>query len=286
MEAKDTRRSDRVSLAIPVEVMGNDLSGEFFKQEGRTLIVSRHGAAIVVNRKLVPHQEITIRCLPTKQEADAQVVGQVGGQEGSYIYGMAFLDPTVNIWNIHFPPKAEGEQAAGRLLLECGGCHTREVAYLHELEVEVYEANKSLSRSCKTCRDYTIWKESAYEAPPEREAPTPLPEAAGRPAAPAPRTQNERKHVRLGVKLQACVRHAGFEDEIVATENVSRGGMCFKSHKIYLEGSRIDVAIPYSPYGANIFVPARIMRVQEITGENMKLYGVMYLKAPRTSGEG
>ena len=60
------------------------------------------------------------------------------------------------------------------------------------------------------------------------------------------REQNKRKHVRVQVKMKACIRHPGFEEEIVEVKDVSRGGFSFVSSKGYIEGSRIEVAVPYS----------------------------------------
>ena len=60
------------------------------------------------------------------------------------------------------------------------------------------------------------------------------------------REQNKRKHVRVQVKMKACIRHPGFDEEIVEVKDVSRSGFSFVSSKGYIEGSRIEVAVPYS----------------------------------------
>jgi hypothetical protein len=46
--------------------------------------------------------------------------------------------------------------------------------------------------------------------------------------------------------MKACIRHPGFEEEIVEVKDLSRGGLSFISSKGYIEGSRIEVAVPYS----------------------------------------
>jgi hypothetical protein len=102
------------------------------------------------------------------------------------------------------------------------------------------------------------------------------------PPGPSPRTEDERQHVRARVKVTALIRHAGLGDEVIATENVSRSGLCFRSRKGYYVGSQIEVALPYSPGPANIFVPARIVRTQELPGEYLLAeYGAEYVKASR-----
>ncbi|MGA8343195.1 MAG: PilZ domain-containing protein, partial [Candidatus Sulfotelmatobacter sp.] len=93
------------------------------------------------------------------------------------------------------------------------------------------------------------------------------------------REQNKRKHVRVQVKMKACIRHPGFEEEIVEVKDVSRGGFSFVSSKGYIEGSRIEVAVPYSGGKANIFVAARINRAQELPGKGLTKYGAQYVRS-------
>ncbi|MBZ5670600.1 MAG: PilZ domain-containing protein [Acidobacteriia bacterium] len=59
---------------------------------------------------------------------------------------------------------------------------------------------------------------------------------------------------------------------------LSRGGLRFKSHKHYSQGSLIEVAFPYSPTGASIFASARIVRAQERPGEGLVEYGVAFVR--------
>jgi hypothetical protein len=279
----DTRRSDRIALAIPVEVVGRDLQDQEFKEKGRTVVISRHGATVLLNRMLAADQEIALRAIPTGREAVVRVVGQIGVEAEGRVYGMALLDVNTNLWDIYFPPREEFDQAAGRALLECGGCHVRQVALMNELEVQVFEANRSLSRFCARCSQQTLWVETFHDAAPERDVQAPKPqEPVKEPAPPPKRTKDERLYKRLKAKLKACVRHHGLGEEIVYTENVSRGGLCFRSRRIYFEGSRVEVAIPYAQGAANIFVPARIMRTQDVPGEGLSAYGVEYLKVGKS----
>ena len=282
----DTRRSDRISLPIPVQVVGRDLSGEEFQEKGRTVLVSRHGATVLLNRSLAVDQEVALRALPTNREAMVRVVGQVRVEAEGRIYGMAFLDPNTNLWDIYFPPRDEFDKAAGRALLECGGCHIRHVTLMNELEVQVFEANRSLSRFCERCSQQTLWVETFHEATPERAVEAPKPPEPGKEPPPPPprkRTKDERRHSRLRTRLKACVRHPGLGEEILYTENVSRGGICFKSRRVYFEGMRVELSIPYAEGGANIFVPARIVRTQNVPGEGVSSYGVEYLKGRKPS---
>ena len=57
------RRSDRVPISIPIEAIGLDLvRGRPFCEKGKTILVSRHGAAIALSYALATDQELTIRC--------------------------------------------------------------------------------------------------------------------------------------------------------------------------------------------------------------------------------
>jgi hypothetical protein len=276
MDMQRTRRSDRIALQLRITVSGTDALGRVFMEETETLVVSRHGAKIALRRKMVPELELSVRCAETGKEADVRVVGQIGqGPEGTY-YGVEILDPEMDLWGIEFPPLAESEKAVARVLLECVHCRTRELTYLNEFEAEVFEANKILSRACKSCRDMTLWKLSeGVPSGPQRPLPV---EVAAPPASPLPvRAQNERKNIRVGLQMKACIRAAPTGEDIVVTENVSRAGFSFKSSKRYAEGSIVEACVPYTAGAGNIFSPARIEHAEEAPGQGTITYGAAYI---------
>jgi hypothetical protein len=274
MKTQNQRRTDRVIIEMPVEVTGVDVTGVKFSEHGHTLTISRHGATIVLNRKLAPGLRVAICPITSKKESSALVMGQLGGQSGVHVYGIALLEPNMNLWGIQFPPLAESEEGLVRLLLECSACKAREVVHLNELETDVFEGNHSLPRSCSQCSTWTIWWQTSDELP-DGQSKTGA-ESSG---ALADRAQNMRKHVRVQVKMKACIRHPGFEEEIVVVKDLSRGGLSFISSKEYIEGSRIEVAVPYSVGKANIFVLARINRVQDGPAKGLTKYGVQYIRS-------
>ena len=274
MPTEKTRRSDRITVELHITVSGTDAQGVDFVVQTHTAIVGRHGAKIVLSRTLVPDQELTVRCEGSGRESDVRVVGRIGEDEKGTYYGVEFLDPEINLWDIEFPPLVESEKAVERLLLECLHCKSRELTYLDEFEAEVFEANQILSRACKRCTDTTLWRRSA-EA--ESAEPLALPVAPASPAAAALRTQNERKETRVDLHVKASVRSSQFGEELVATENISRGGFGFKSPHAYTAGMMLQVSVPYSPGAANIFTPARVARVQDLPEERTKFIGVAYV---------
>ena len=62
------------------------------------------------------------------------------------------------------------------------------------------------------------------------------------------------------------------------TENMSRGGLCFRTNKAYVSGSPIEVAVPFSAGGANIFVTARVAHVMRKGTDNVFRVGVAYVQ--------
>lgn len=263
---KHMRRSDRVALSMPVEVAGEDSAGNYFQEKAHTIVISRHGATLIMGTKLRPHQEVVVRCPSTKKKGHARLVGTIGGQADGHVYGFALVESDPRFWGIAFPPVEESENAVARVLLECTGCNARELTYLDELELEVFEANCGLSRECSPCREVTSWVRAAQEDGQHLKRPAAT-KAGG----------NKRQQVRIRVSMKACIRHAGFGDELVEVENVSRGGLCFVSPKRYHSGSAVEVALPYEHGAANVFVPARVVRGGEAPRGKQR-YGVAYLR--------
>jgi hypothetical protein len=68
-----TRRSDRVHLVFPIQGIGTDAEGNLFEGNGHTVVISRHGAVIALNRKLAVEHQLTVRCIGKKRETKARV---------------------------------------------------------------------------------------------------------------------------------------------------------------------------------------------------------------------
>jgi len=91
--------------------------------------------------------------------------------------------------------------------------------------------------------------------------------------------ENRRRYVRTKAKCKACIRQIGHTLDVVACEDMSRGGLRFKSRKRYFQGTSIEVAVPYTLGAQSIFVHARIVYVQELPEEKLFRCGVEYLKS-------
>jgi hypothetical protein len=269
METNGKRESVRMELEVPIEVVGTDCLGIQFFDRTHAVVIGRHGGKIVLERKLGPHQEVSIRCLATGQEAEATVVGLIGKRMGAYHYGIKFVGGEDNIWGVEFPPSTDPEGAIGRVFLECLGCKNREVVCLDDFETEVLEVTGQLSRSCKRCRDVSLWRK--LQEMPDSEIAT---SASAHPAV--TQRPDKRHEPRRQMRVAACVRTARCGEDLVQTRSVSRSGLCFTSPWEYLPGEAIEVAVPYSPGGGNIFLSAEVVRLQLLPSEGTRIYGVVF----------
>lgn len=291
MPSQGVRRSSRIPKEIELLLVGSDMEGKVFSEKTKTVLLSRFGAGIISEHKLSPEQELILRRLDTDKEAEVRVVGRIGEQDDKYTYGVAFLDQSLDYWDIPFPLLSESEVKALRVVLECVRCQVAETVQQSDLESDVYLVNEGIVRFCKRCGSSTFWKRAAEptaepEVVPVEVVPPPAETAAPPEPAPAPkpaeRQENRRKHARTKVNFKACVRTFTFGEDIVVCEDVSRGGLRFKSPKRYDSDTPIEVAVPYSPGSQNIFVPARIIRVQELKEEKLFRCGVSYTAATKT----
>jgi len=281
MPQSSIRRSNRIEEEIPIILIGSDTTGRSFSEPTRTILISRHGAGIVSRHKLSPEQELVILLQAPDKEIDVRVIGQIGVQSELYVYGVAFLEPHIDFWGREFTGWTEPESKAPRLTLECSRCGSRESIEHNDLEADVYAFNQSVVRHCKECSSSTVWKVSATQInkisePVQRHASS-LSTSAPQPT-PASIPENKRKHRRTKVDLAACIRRPGFEDEVVVCEDMSRGGVRFKSSRVYFVDTTIEIAVPYSRGSSSIFVPAQITHVQQMTKRKLFLCGVAFTK--------
>lgn len=278
------RQSERVSLALPIEITGKDFFGDPFQCKGSTEVISQHGARIRLSQKLAPDQEITVRSIETGKTAAARVVasvngksdGHANGKSKDYAYGVVLQTPQLQPWGINFPPRGDSAGAVGRIVLECLSCHSRELAYLDGFELEVLESNGTVSRFCKRCVETSIWKKSFDSLPPASATRKGVPEKGNENGN--GHAEERRRQARHDVRVIACVQTQKSGAELVKVRNVSRIGICFEAHRNYEKGSEIKIAIPYSSGGGNIFVPAKIARLEPISPSGLILYGIEYVR--------
>jgi len=102
-----------------------------------------------------------------------------------------------------------------------------------------------------------------------------LPSPAAKSSAPL---ANRRKHPRVKVNYTALVRLYGQNEDIVHCEDISRGGLRFRSRIKYFLDALVEVAAPYSSGQPAIFMPAQIIFVHELPEQKLFRYGVSFRK--------
>jgi len=269
------RQSDRVTLRLPLELSWVDGTGTIHRLNAQTLLVSRNGGVLRLQDGFAAGQELTLR---RPLEGDgiktvrARIVAEIDREPEGFLYAIHILEPRADFWGIEFPPPHKADEALARLLMECGFCQRREVVYLNELELKSFEARKCIARICKICDAPAIWAEPQSNV----SVPTTMSLRIDEDERVLPR----RNRTRVKARVLACVRRRGFQEEVAVCEDLSKGGIAFRSRNQYPEGSRAEVAVPFTPGSSAIFVPIRIVFSQAIPSAGLFRHGAAYLKPP------
>ena len=270
------RQSDRVSFRIPLEASWMDTSGIVRRIFAQSLLVSRNGGVLRINEKFLPGQEISLKRTlegDSTKTARARIVAEIDHEPEGFLYAVHILEPRCDFWDIEFPsPHQASEEALARLLMQCGFCQRREVVYLNELELKSFESRKCVARICKVCEAPSVWIEAQSELASTNSS-----------AARADEDQRvipRRNRTRVKARVLACIRRRGFQEEVAVCEDLSKGGISFRSRNEYPIGTRVEVAVPFTPGAGAIFVPIRIVFSQPIRSAGLFRHGAAYLKPP------
>jgi hypothetical protein len=160
------RRSGRIAKELPILLLGTDTTGKVFSEKTKTVVLSRHGAGIVSRYKFAPDEVLTLRIPDSTKEAEIRLVGQIGGEPGRYVYGVAFVDPELLFWPMEFPPPESFESDVHSIVLECSLCQARQMVEHREIEEDVYSVNGNVLRYCEQCGASTPWKKANGSAAP------------------------------------------------------------------------------------------------------------------------
>jgi len=102
--ASTLRRSQRVCLSVPVTVVREGPGNHRVTEESRTLIVSAHGALILLGLTVEAGQLLTMRHTKTQEELICRVIHLGPDQSGKREVGVEFEKPAPRFWRIAFPP--------------------------------------------------------------------------------------------------------------------------------------------------------------------------------------
>jgi PilZ domain-containing protein len=268
------RQSDRVSFRMPVEASWFGPGGVTVKQSARTLLVSRNGGVLSLQEKVQPGQEVTLRREngTESKTARARILAEFDRDRDGFLYAFVILEPRDNFWGIDFPAPHTAENALARLLMECSFCQRREVVYLNELQLKSFEVRKCVARICTHCDAPSIWIEAHSEKAQEA--------AEARAESQDEKINPHRKKNRVKARVLACIRRRGFQEEVAVCEDLSKGGLAFRSRNQYPEGTKAEVAVPFTPGAGAIFVPIRIVFSQALPAVGLYRHGAAYLKPP------
>src|SRR5260370_3390827 len=259
-----------------------DARGRAFVEEAKAVVLSHYGASILSTHKLGVEQELVVIQEHNNREAEIRVVGEIGYEDSLHTYGVTFLDPDIDFWGIEFDSATDAYTSDASMSLQCNICGRCEGIDLDGLESDIYAIHNGLIRDCKHCHRSTLWKRRPAEAPESVGAPQ-FVAGSAESAPPVKRaplpagSKNRRQHMRIKVNFTGGVRNYGSEEDIVVSDNISRGGLCFKSSRCYDKTVAIEVAAPDNPGSTDIPVSARIAHVPELPDGTMFPHGAQHL---------
>ncbi len=275
MAEAERRRSDRLMLTMPLRVQGKTERGETFDDEGRTIVLNRHGACIHSKHTLRHGQIISLYSPGTMRRGSFRVAGPVEPpSEAGGDWAIEAIDPDLNLWGIRFPPLADQENEQQKALIECRECHETAFLRVTAAEVDVLETAGIIHRECAKCGRETRWGYAPRDvasqiAPGETE----MFDEARLAATPG---NDRRRNRRVALQLPLLVRDYYGRREITKTENVSKTGLCFVSPANHLLGEGLVVVCPYDPSLASVEVRARVVHREAIAATSSNIYGVHY----------
>jgi len=266
MGEEQRRRTDRVLAPVRIRVIGNDVSGVSFSEETITVTFNQHGARISLTHPLLPDDIVLIRNFANNIEEEFRVVGafqQVFGDRREW--GVEALNPDAGFWGIEFSKPAEGIQP--KVLIECAACKVATQSPLSSIEYDVLLATGLISRHCNRCNETTRWRPSEQPVSPD------MIEDASRSK---PVTNERRKSRRLKLVMRLRVRSSWGITDIAQTRDVSKGGLCFLSNKIFNPTDEVYITLPFADNQAPVETKARIVWTSMASAA--RYYGVAYVK--------
>lgn len=100
---KERRRTQRVTLTVPLVVSGQNEDGQKFTIRARTNSVSQHGAQIESDHALVVGQILLLINESSARKVEARVASIQHKRDGKTYIGLEFLSGEINFWNMTFP---------------------------------------------------------------------------------------------------------------------------------------------------------------------------------------
>jgi hypothetical protein len=99
------RRSQRVFLRVPIEVIARGPNGQHTAEDTFTSVVNAHGTIFPLSLKVEVGQKIILKHKDTEEEQPVKVVRTSPAAEGKTDVAAEFLRPAPKFWRVAFPPE-------------------------------------------------------------------------------------------------------------------------------------------------------------------------------------
>ncbi|MGB6877587.1 MAG: hypothetical protein WBD87_16300 [Candidatus Acidiferrales bacterium] len=103
-QLKARRRSKRLRLTVPVDVIAFEGENEVFRESALVCCVSAHGGLVVLAASVSAGQVLRLVNRSTREHQDCRVVHVESAESSKWAAGVEFLQPAGNFWQISFPP--------------------------------------------------------------------------------------------------------------------------------------------------------------------------------------
>lgn len=100
---KERRRTQRVTLTVPLVVNGQNEDGEKFSVRVKSNAVSQHGAQLETDHPVVVGQVLLLINENSARKVECRVVSIQRKRDGKTYVGVEFLSTDINFWNMTFP---------------------------------------------------------------------------------------------------------------------------------------------------------------------------------------
>jgi hypothetical protein len=109
---KARRRSKRLRLTVPVEVVAFEGETEVFRESAHMRCVNAHGGLLVTATTLAAGQILRLINRNTQEHQECRVVHVESAEGSKWAVGIEFMNPAGNFWQISFPaltPRIAGD---------------------------------------------------------------------------------------------------------------------------------------------------------------------------------
>jgi hypothetical protein len=98
----ERRRSARVTLAVPLRVDGQAVTGEEFIIRTHSHTVSQFGCLLALDAEVAPDQTLVLLNENTRQSVQCKVVTTRRSRDGKRYLGLEFISANSNFWKMSF----------------------------------------------------------------------------------------------------------------------------------------------------------------------------------------